>query len=85
MIVTEVRDGAGQPLNGVPVEFSVEPEWQKNASFTPQRSMTEDNGGVPSLVVANMTGIVHITARAGDKAMTTRITVSGAGSTDPGR
>jgi hypothetical protein len=47
--------------------------------------MTEDNGGAPSLVVADMTGIVHITARAGDQAMTARITVSGAGSTGAGR
>jgi hypothetical protein len=86
VIVAEVRDSAGQPVNGVPVEFSVvEPDWQKNMSFTPQRSMTEDNGGAPSLVVANMTGIVHITARAGDQAMTARITVSGAGSSGSGR
>src|SRR5262249_46580861 len=85
MIVAEVRDSAGQPVNGVPVVFSVEPEWQKNVSFTLQRSMTEDNGGAPSLVVANMTGIVHITARAGDQEMTARITVSGAGSTGAGR
>jgi len=85
MIVAEVRDSAGQPVNGVPVEFSVEADWQKNVSFTPQRSMTEDNGGAPSLVVANMTGIVHITARAGDQEMTARITVSGAGSTGAGR
>jgi len=85
VIVAEVRDSAGQPVNGVPVEFSVEADWQKNVSFTPQRSMTEDNGGAPSLVVANMTGIVHITARAGDQEMTARITVSGAGSTGAGR
>jgi uncharacterized OB-fold protein len=85
-IVAEVRDSAGQPVNGVPVEFSVEePEWQKNISFTPKRSMTESGGEAPSLVVANMTGIVHITARAGGQAMTTRITFSGAGSSGPGR
>jgi hypothetical protein len=30
MIVAEVRDSGGQPVNGVPVEFSVvEPDWQK--------------------------------------------------------
>jgi len=85
VIVAEVRDSAGQPVNGVPVEFSVEPEWQKNVSFTPQRPVTENNGEALTLVVPNMTGIVHITARAGDKAMTTRITVTGAGSTGPGR
>src|SRR5262249_40259166 len=43
-IVAEVRDSAGQPLNGVPVEFSVEPDWQKNVSFTPRRPVTEHNG-----------------------------------------
>ena len=86
VIVAEVRDSAGQPVNGVPVEFSVEePDWQKNVRFTPQRSMTENNGEALSLVVPNITGIVHITARAGDRAMTTRITVSSAGSTGPGR
>jgi len=85
MLVAEVRDSAGQPVNGVPVEFSVEPEWQKNVTFTPQRPMTADNGDAVTLVVPNMTGIVHITARAGDRAMTTRVTVSGAGSTGAGR
>ena len=84
MIMAEVRDSAGQPVNGVPVEFSVEPEWQTHVSFMPQRSITEDNGGAPALVVVNMPGIVHITARAGDQAMTTRITVSGAESTAAG-
>jgi hypothetical protein len=86
VIVAEVRDSGGQPVNGVPVEFSVEePDWQKNISFTPQRSMTEDNGEAHTLVLPNMTGIVHITARAGDRAMTARITFSGAGSTGAGR
>ena len=85
VIVAEVRDSAGQQVNGVPVEISVEPDWQKNIRFTPQRSMTENNGEALSLVVPNITGIVHITARAGDRAMTTRITVSSAGSTGPGR
>jgi hypothetical protein len=85
MIVAEVRDSGGQPVNGVPVEFSVEPDWQKNISFTPQRAVTENNGEALSLVVPNITGIVHITARAGDREMTARITVSGAGSTGAGR
>jgi len=85
MIVAEVRDSAGQPVNGVPVEFSVEPDWQKSIRFTPQRPVTENNGEALSLVVPTTTGIVHITARAGDRAMTARITVSGAGSTGQGR
>ena len=83
LIVAEVRDSGGQPVYGVPVEFSVEPEWQQNMRFTPKRSLTESNGEALSLVVPNMTGIVHITARAGDRAMTTRITVSAAGSSGP--
>jgi hypothetical protein len=86
VIVAEVRDSAGQPVNGVPVEFSVEePDWQQNVSFTPQRPVTENNGEAHTLVLPNMTGIVHITARAGDRAMTARITFSGAGSTGAGR
>jgi hypothetical protein len=84
-IVAEVRDSGGQPVNGVPVEFSVEADWQPNIRFTPQRALTENNGEALSLVVPNMTGIVHITARAGDQAMTARVTVSGAGSTGAGR
>jgi uncharacterized OB-fold protein len=85
VIVAEVRDSAGQPVNGVPVAFSVEADWQKNISFTPQRPVTENNGEAHTLVLPNMTGIVHITAQAGDRAMTARITVSGAGSTGAGR
>ena len=85
LIVAEVRDSSGQPVSGVPVEFSVEPDWQQNIIFTPRRPVTENNGEAVTLVVSNMTGVAQITAQVGDKAMTARITFSGAGSTGAGR
>jgi len=84
-IVVMVHDSQGRPVNGVSVDFRAEPSWEKNIMFSPQRPVTLENGEARTTFTPNMTGIVHITAQAGDKAMTAAITVTGAGSSGAGR
>ena len=78
-----VRDSQGQPVNGVPVEFRAQSGWENNITFTPQRPVTQNNGEARTIFLANMTGEVRVTARAGDSAMMAIIAVSGAGSVGP--
>ena len=80
-IVVTVKDSQGQPVNGVPVEFQIEPGWEKNITLSAQRPVTEKNGEARSTFKADMSGIVHITAHVGDTATTAHIAVSCCGST----
>ena len=82
-LVAVVRDSQGQPVNAVPVEFSVPSDWQPNIIFTPQRPVTQPNGQASTVFVSNMTGEVRVTAKAGDSAMMAVIAVTGAGSVGP--
>lgn len=61
-LVVHVQDAQGQPVDGVPVEFQVEPSWAQSAALTPQRAMTE--GGVARAIIEPRTiGVVHVMAR----------------------
>jgi hypothetical protein len=84
-LVAIVRDSQGQPVNAVPVEFSVPSDWQNNITFTPQRPVTQNNGQASTMFQSNMTGEVRVTARVGDSTMIAIIAVSGAGSYGAGR
>jgi len=84
-LVAIVRDSQGQPVNAVPVEFSVPSDWQNNITFTPQRPVTQNNGQASTMFQSNMTGEVRVTARAGDSTMMAIIAVTGAGSYGAGR
>ena len=84
-LVATVRDSQKQPVNAVPVEFSVPSEWQNNITFTPQRPVTENNSQASTMFQSNMTGEVRITARTGGSTMMAIIAVSGAGSYGAGR
>jgi len=84
-LVILVRDSQGQPVNGASVDLRAEPGWEKNIMFSPPRPSILENGEARGTFTPNMTGIIHITAQAGDKAMTTAITVTAAGSVSTGR
>ncbi len=47
-VTVQVQDAQGQPVDGVPVEFQVEPAWVQDASVTPQSVITR--GGVAQAV-----------------------------------
>jgi hypothetical protein len=71
----QVRDAQGQPVDGVPVEFQVEPAWTNSASLEPSRTITR--GGVAQTIFrAQTTGAVRIIARVEDTVRETRIAVS---------
>jgi len=57
-----VQDAHGQPEDGVPVTFEVEPGWAQHASIAPSQVTTR--GGVARAVFeARLIGVVHVTAR----------------------
>jgi hypothetical protein len=69
-IVLQVRNGQGEPLDGVPVAFQVDPTWSWEASVFPSRTMTQQ--GIARVqfradrigVVDVMAGVGPITKRA---------------------
>ena len=78
-VVAIVTDSQGRPVNGIPVEFRVAPGWENNVALTPQ-SISTQNGQARVVFRSDMTGVVYMTAQAGDATATTHITVSGTGS-----
>jgi hypothetical protein len=78
-VVAIVTDSQGRPVNGIPVEFRVAPGWENNVALTPQ-SISTQNGQARVVFRSDMTGVVYMTAQAGDATATTHITVSGSGS-----
>jgi hypothetical protein len=85
-VVVWVLDAQGQPVDGVPVEFGVEPSWIRSASLTPQQALTR-RGEVRAVFRAGTIGVVRIMARVGALTQEATITVrnrQGAGSSSGG-
>ena len=82
-MVAYVTDSQGQPVNGIPVQFRVAPDWENNVELSAQ-SIIAQNGEARVAFRPDMTGVLSLTARAGDASATTHVTVSGAGSTTRG-
>jgi hypothetical protein len=89
-VSVRVQDARGQPVDGVPVTFEVEPGWTQYASVSPSQVTTR--GGVARTVfTARTTGVVHVTARVDNTIAQAEITVQsppsptggGASLTDP--
>jgi len=74
-----VKDGQGQPVNGIPVTFQVAPDWKQDTTLVPIRTLTQD-GIANTVFQADMPGVVRVTVQAGNTSQTTHITVTGAGS-----
>ena len=83
-LVAIVMDSQWQPAAGVPVEFRVQSGWEKNITLSSHRPMTDKNVQARTTFQSNMTGVVHITAQAGDAATMAHIVVSASGSTPGG-
>lgn len=82
-VVVLVHNAQGQAINGLPVEFQVEPGWAQNASLTPPRAITQ-GGEAHAIFRANTTGVVHIVIRVEDMTQETTIAVSSPPSTPKG-
>jgi hypothetical protein len=74
-----VKDSQGQPVNGIPVNFQVAPDWQHNTTLVPIQTLTRD-GTANTVFQADMPGVVLLTVQVGNTTETTHITVTGAGS-----
>lgn len=73
-VTVRVQNAQGQPVEGVPVEFQVEPSWVEHASLTPQRAVTHD-GSAQALFTPRTIGAVRITTRVENVAEETTIVV----------
>ncbi len=79
-LTVRVQNAQGQPVDGVPVTFRVEPAWVQDASVTPPSVLTR--GGVaPAVFRAETTGVVRVMVRVDETTQETAIAVSPA----PGR
>ena len=82
-VSVRVQDARGQPVDGVPVTFEVEPQWAQYASVSPSQVTTR--GGVARTVFeARLTGVVPVTARVDKTTAQTTITVQNSVGTPPG-
>jgi hypothetical protein len=73
-LTVQVQNAQGQPADGVPVTFQVEPAWIQDASVIPQRVITR--GGVAQAVFqAETTGVVRVMVRVDDTTQETVIAV----------
>ena len=75
ILVVRVRDAQGQPVDGIPVRFSVEPSWTQNASFTPAEMLTR-NGEARASFQANTIGVVHVMASVDNVTREATITIA---------
>ena len=61
-LIVLVQDAQGQPIDGVPVEFKLAPEWARDASITPQRATTR-GGAVRAILESDDIGLVYFNVR----------------------
>src|SRR5262244_3977959 len=74
-LVVRVRDAQGQPVDGIAVVFSAEPDWTQDATFTPAEALTR-NGEARTNFQATATGLVHVMARVENVTPRVAITVA---------
>lgn len=73
-VVVRVRDAQGQPVDGMTVQFSVEPSWTQSASLTPAEALTR-KGEARAVFAARTTGVVSVMARVDTVTLGATITV----------
>jgi hypothetical protein len=73
-VVVRVRDAQDQPIEGLPVLFSVAPSWTPYASLTPAEVRTR-NGEARAVFAAKTTGVVPVMARIDNVTLAAAITV----------
>jgi hypothetical protein len=74
-LTVEAQTAQGQPVDGVPVVFSLPSDWNLHASITPQRVITR-NGKAQAVFQATTTGAVKVAAHVEDKTQEAFITIS---------
>ena len=82
-LVVHVQDAQGNPVDGIPVEFQVEPTWVQSASVFPSRVITS-RGRARTVFRVGLIGLVHVTARVDNTTQQKAIAVSNRGDTSNG-
>lgn len=74
-LIVRVQDAQGQPVDGVPVMFEVEPGWAGSASLSP--SQTSTRGGIAQALFfePQTTGVVRVMARVDNTTAQARLTI----------
>ena len=70
-----VRNGQGQPVDGVPVVFALEPLWAQSIVLSPLQTVTRHGVARAILAEPHTTGVVHMTTRVDNAIARTWITV----------
>ena len=70
-----VQDAQGHPVDGIRVEFQVEPAWAQSASVSASRVITA-GGRAQTVFQAGLVGLVHVTARVDNTTQARAIAVS---------
>jgi hypothetical protein len=73
-IIARVYDTQGNPVDGVAVEFQVDPKWATEAAVTPSRTVTH-KGTAHTGFRADRVGTVRITAQVEHMTQTASISV----------
>ena len=79
-LVVHVQDAQGNPVDGIPVEFQVEPAWVQSASVFPSRAITT-GGRARAVFQVGLIGVVHVIARVDNTTQEKAIAVSNRGDT----
>jgi hypothetical protein len=74
-VVVRVRNGQGQPVDGVPVVFELEPLWAQSVVLFPLQTVTRHGVARAIFSEPHTTGVVHMTARVDNATARTWITV----------
>lgn len=74
-LIVRVRNAQGEPVDGVPVVFQVDPAWNGEASVFPQRVLTH-RGTASTMLRADLVGVVGVTAQVGKTTKRTQVAVS---------
>jgi hypothetical protein len=74
-LVVAVQDAQGRPVDGVLVEFEIEPAWTGSASVSPARVLTS-RGKAQTVFQAGVIGVVRVTVRVDGSTETIRMAVS---------
>jgi hypothetical protein len=74
-VVVRVRNGQGQPVDGVPVVFELEPLGAQHVGLAPLQTVTRNGVARAIFSQPQTTGMVYITARVDNTTARTRIAV----------
>lgn len=74
-LTVKVQTAQGQPVDGVPVVFSLPSDWSPHASITPQRVITR-NGKAQAVFQSTTTGAVKVAAHVENQTQEVFIAIS---------